>query len=1338
MSEKYRNNIRRSRRGNMPFAMIAVTLLILAGMYGIVVSGIERTQDNMRNMQDEMNSVGDAVNAAKGTMERGIGDIILSMGRDASTGSLEERYGTFDSRLEEWISFQFPMRASGAVITVTEHDIELGVGTLRVASDDVYGMDGVRPSCFRADGNVIMTITTSSGSTVKEVSITADGMSALPLLLESASLFEASITGPWSLVTELMSYQLTSLAQYRVMQGYGSASEYGEKGTNAIITKEDVDLAYRIALSVAETTYLRTGDLVNHDSVDVAELIAFRDGFIEMDLGAVLAQTLAGIADDLVISWLDYFLLIKVLNIIDAVVDTFKNVFNWLWKAATGSEAETAGGYLSATMSNYGIPESAYRYLLNGQKGTIDVPSVSRGDGDGMITVPAFTVTFGYPNVDVLNWKGWDGFMKRYRAEHNQIMDALIGTVNYIAAGLAGSYGLGVMKIKCDPHDGTDFITSVTDAVAAALDAQKENIEDSMERTVRSGRVIDTLYVTIYEQMVSGRDGLFGVTALKDTVRSSVRSHVSDHVKKEYGTPIDPSVTDSIVDEIMASDAVLNTINGYESLVGERMSLFEGVLNSIEKNTNSMFKDVIVVLIRYGLDSLSLFPLLKAKMVMLVHEMAEYISLDPLAGVYGLPGTDSFVLNGGDGTIVREFVSTECDVDLKIDITPPSKSRENVHYVGFREDREASYSSMFRIYVTADVRYRAESASSLMRILGSYDSAVTGTSHSEFDIAIAVMSGWALAGVTYTPSRTIIDDVVMVFMKLIEPLIEPLLELIRMAKSILHIMTNAMMRVAQYVSDLMMKLYDVIMGPLEKFGELVNDILGKIFDGIITTIVLTLGSQTFGVNLMGMRLEIVTDLAGEFMKGASTTKIKLTLPIFGVKLSASLDIKKDKSSKFSFTGNISAEAESWNLHVVIDPLMKVRKHLVEINGTFRGTDMHAVMPQAVQYDELEFRLSDIPGLGSILQNIPLPIPGVKGDIDAGFELKYNLPYVYGVVINEFEQNPSGEDRDNEWAELYNSTTSAVNLEGYMLMASSGTNKVYEIHDTVLGPGERTVVTFPGLFLNNTKESLVLYDPDGRVADATPIKADSKNDDFTWQRETDASAKWVFKKGTKGEDNGSRFVSGNPIRAAIAQCVMDAATKAFGEMGLKIVGPDGIALFLKRVIELTVENAINMIASCVVSASIFIEIAVRDVTGSAGSGIRFSLMLDKDIIKDGLTWAVGQITAMMNNIDNPTGMTPKQIISDDIYFQTMIFAQVTTPKILGSLGGHSGITAGVVVSCNITALCNLIGKPGGTWRVNIGLVLEDIQTKMVPPMIKTDPDKKTDLWLFRMTLERAKQ
>jgi uncharacterized membrane-anchored protein YhcB (DUF1043 family) len=1061
---------------------------------------------------------------------------------------------------------------------------------------------------------------------------------------------------------------------------------------------------------------------------------------MDIDLSAVFSQTLLSIADDILLGWMDYFMFSRILNLVDTVSDALRSAYNWLYKAFTGSEAETASGYISMTMSRAGIPESGYRYLLNGAFKTIDLPATERElaeIGDEILYMPGFSVNVAYPDVDVLAWSGWDGFMKKYYAERNQVRDMLMGTLKAIALGVSGTYGLGVVSVRCDPFDDMDMMTTMSNAIGEALDKQRASVENRMDETIRSQKIIDPMYVAIYDHMADNADSLFGTSAFEGRIRAAIRAHATEHITNGYGMPLDPYILDSMVDELMRSDGVVTAVEEYRRLAEERIGLFEGILNRVETNSNSLFKDLMVLIVRYGMDLFGLYPYVQYRMVGLVREMAGYVSLDYLSGIYELPDSDSFTLTDGRGSVVNERMSICSDVKLDVRVTPPTKGSENTHYVGFYEDRAASYSSLFRIDVTADIQYRAESASALMVMLGTYDAAVAGSSHSEFDIAFAVMSGWALTGVDYTPSRTVLDDAKMLFLRAIEPLLGPLYELKKMADAMLNVMTFMYMRAAQYVSDLMLKIYDLIMGPLERFGEMLNDLMGPVLGSIIPIINITLGSQTFGVDIYGMRLEIVTDLVGELSKGTSTTKLKLTIPVRSVTLSATLEIKKDKSSNFAFTGRISASSSTWNLDVAIDPMMRVRKSIVEINGTFHGMDIHAVIPQLVQYEELEFRLSDVPGVGDMLSNIPLPIPGTKGSLDAGIELKYNLPYQYGVVINEFELNPPGTDNDNEWVELYNSTLTSVNLDGYKITPFSNPKKVYEIKDVTLSPGGRTVITFPGQFLNNSKEMVILYDADGVEVDCTPMKTDSRNDDFTWQRETDASTKWVLKKQTKGTDNGGMLANGSPVRAAIMQCVVKAGQDAFKEMGSKIIGPDGVALFLKRMVELTIKYAIDMIANCVVSAAIFIELSIADMSGTGHAGIRFSLMLDKEIVKDGLNWAVGQILAMMNSIDNPTGMTARQIISDDIYFQTMVYAQVTAPRILGNVNGNVGVTAGVAIGCNITALCNLFGRSGGTWKVNAGIVLEDIPTYMVPPQLKADPDKKSDLWLFRMTLEKAK-
>ena len=148
--------------------------------------------------------------------------------------------------------------------------------------------------------------------------------------------------------------------------------------------------------------------------------------------------------------------------------------------------------------------------------------------------------------------------------------------------------------------------------------------------------------------------------------------------------------------------------------------------------------------------------------------------------------------------------------------------------------------------------------------------------------------------------------------------------------------------------------------------------------------------------------------------------------------------EKDLSSgkDYFITGEAAVKGDGWDVKVFLDPLMKTRDVLATISGEVRGTSFDICFPYVVQYKEAGVRLSDIEGIGTALSNIPLPAVGLKGSLDAGLDLKYNVPFKTGVVVNEFESNPPGADSGNEWVELYNSTASTVDISGYTLVAGS--------------------------------------------------------------------------------------------------------------------------------------------------------------------------------------------------------------------------------------------------------------------------------------------------------------
>jgi len=126
-----------------------------------------------------------------------------------------------------------------------------------------------------------------------------------------------------------------------------------------------------------------------------------------------------------------------------------------------------------------------------------------------------------------------------------------------------------------------------------------------------------------------------------------------------------------------------------------------------------------------------------------------------------------------------------------------------------------------------------------------------------------------------------------------------------------------------------------------------------------------------------------------------------------------------------------------------------------------------------------------------------------------------------IRINEFEQNPLGDDKGNEWVELYSSTQ--VDLEGWRLV--NGDDGSFPLNGTIDG---YLVITFSSLWLDNSDEKVILFDGNNNSVDDTPLLSDSRNDAFAWSL---CGSEWKFLNSSRGAENrcdggGSGGTGGN--------------------------------------------------------------------------------------------------------------------------------------------------------------------------------------------------------------------
>lgn len=255
----------------MPFAIIAVTLLILGSAYTIISAQTEKSVENTETISDELDIVGETIGNTECFVEKGLGEIIFSLSTSSTEGTIEQRTEKYDARAKEWMDFQFPLMDNGVRVELTSFSTELGTENLRLSDNDLT--KGSAPSYLIGTGEFEARYSCDSGTTIKNTEFSTDASCALPLVAEQGSIFRNSLQSDGSPLSQMISYQLTAVAQYRVMNGFGALDEYGSMGTMNIITEQDVRTAYNNALDLMELEYfhiLPEGFPEDTNTVDLA------------------------------------------------------------------------------------------------------------------------------------------------------------------------------------------------------------------------------------------------------------------------------------------------------------------------------------------------------------------------------------------------------------------------------------------------------------------------------------------------------------------------------------------------------------------------------------------------------------------------------------------------------------------------------------------------------------------------------------------------------------------------------------------------------------------------------------------------------------------------------------------------------------------------------------------------------------------------------------------------------------------------------------------------------------------------------------------------------------
>ena len=1263
--------------------------------------GVEEASKGIEALDSSLSDMASYINQE-------LGVVILDICKDESLGSLDDRASVFQYRSDRWLNDHFPMVSGGITAKLIDMDVTLSVESMEIIEegDDV---GGYTPAYLRGLGTVTVRASSGFGGTERDLNISTDGSYALPFACEQGSLFERMTEDGGISISQIMLYQLESLAQYRVLNGFGSKSQYGPNGTESIVTADDVRSAYINAVDIVRTICFRDpeGTAVRTD-LDASDLL---NPEIVIDRASFYGQCLMSVVDDIALKWFDYLCGNRAIERLDNKLAIQRLALDCLIGFFTGDDPLSAEGYIVRVMEDNGVPEDTYRFP---------------GSGTTEVSVNGLMFSVDNPVKDLFEQKWVRFFNIHYELDRCYIQNLLRGILNDAAQRLFDS-DFGKVIVRPDPYDDVTFMETVSESFLGLIEGCELAIDSAVLSVLESSTYTDPFYAAIADTVMGHADSMADI----DAFRGRIAEKLKELAGEEY-------------EILMESPEVALAVHQYLSKVHSDLYTIK-LLEDVEGSEPGILYDVLTDIAEFGLRASGLSDAVHQRMTVLMDEIVSNMAMNPYSGILDIPETEYFVLIDESGNSTRETINANICIDPVVS-RPTVLHHKCTHVTGFREELSAAYSTTFEVRVRDCIEYRIGTNSAFGNAMGvPLTSASSGIVNNDIVLEISVASGWALAGVHYTPTDTVLSDMAGILYDLLEPIMEPLRKVMEMVMQVVDKINSCIMEIARYVSDILTDLYESIMGPLQEISDWIDGYLSEVVGDAALSMYysLNLTEQAISFDYLGYTFSLQFNLAS-LMSNVKTLFIAtLSGPIAGLNLEASLTAKAKgelNANNVFVTGKATVSSDDWKVKMSMDPLMRSSKHLLTVSANVRGTDITAVLPDIEDYNELGVTLSRIPGVGQMLSNIPLPMLGVNIGLDAGLSIKYSAPMEKGLLINEFESNPRGNDEGKEWVELFNNSDSSIELDGYRLVASSDrSKKTMELSGTI-SPGEFLVIDTAFSMVNSsgklTKngEGLTLKDPDGVVVDKTTTHKDESDDGRTWQRMYDGSNDWEFKESTMGRSNGS-FVSNKLLSADAAKdIVWSSVQKSFDSVG-SITDIESLQQVIKLTVKNSVDGMIKRVSGCLVEASVFLKVDVLDPTSTASSGIRVALRCDSELVEDVLKYIAGKIEAIALSMKNPYKVDGVSMFTDNIDLEITFDTRIQYPGILARMvEDPPKVDLGITFRTNISALTRILGKNIGTPGIECGIRIIDCPLEIIPSKLSAKRGMDHDLWLFRLNVE----
>ena len=1452
----------RDTSAQVSFSVIATVLLL-----STVVAGAYLAKRELDELSDEQRS------RLLDEMRASVADIVLELslcaaaraqrvvsGWDEFPVNNTEVSKAFSDSMKEYIASSFPRLSA-----TFEHDVSNWTGGLHFiemntvsltssddldnstvelegaemeyaetppAGDEVLAQTSVTPY-YLAVGNFTVVVTNGVDVVSSVESFDRAVVSALPFVESQLRAFETAAFGEVSDLGKLVSCMLTTLAQLRVLEGYGSPMYCDGKDTSEILSPEDVYRAVQVALLLEQARLFRDVDEDYAEQVasvceggelglkalfgdvpryaDSAELFLWFLGRTDpaIEPRTLIFNAINGVADQLVVKVMEYLGWLGVLDAVDGALRTVADSVDSLIAYLTGEDKrqKAVAEWIRNTMRSAYVKEDVYSGLFSLPADCwafVPERTYFVEDASGAlhpVWVGNYSAPIDLPTYDLLESEAWGELYDEFKSHQQTARDLVYDGIRRLAYDVATLTSYEMESFVIDPFDGEDLFSTLAAASGAVrLVAEEERLSEAVQDLPMFSSQYE-MATAVSEFAWSSVPTLFGpgfqeaaFTDLAATLLADARhSFIPDLI-----VPVEQQLADIVRSDIEnditwgAAAGVLDAVTYAERFY---LRIFVSALNQSVTVMDDGFAGPIVdglaTLLVEGSDSYP--PLARLAEEALAASARALLAQRSFSGqkhlVYLDLGGEFDFWEGNltsaheDGSVLTEEVEVviaggmdplvvvpiqegaedrglgnliPCD-EMLIQVRAPwefDRDRSdypNTHLTSVVSASAAPYSTQWMVAVRGqlDITFDADSTA----LVTAYSDDQASSSRSigiDLCLPVVVHSPSPLSGVEYNPTNTILSDAVAAARAFCDIVWDKLEPVVCWAKRGFERVLWFLQDFFDVVNAFAARLVKCLATGLQSLVETLQEYITKFADSVLGKAVKLLidmtGTIEVQISLYGFTITIQTNLPDLLFKDArDLLRIMVHTRLLGPGLTFGVRVAKLSDGRYDLIVNGTLVTEDFTAEVVVDPLMQVKRRLVEMHLIAKTWRLDLCIPEVEPYDVAGVSTSDLPGVGAMLSNIPLPLLGLSASVELGMKVKYSPPFPTDVVVNEFEANPAGDDSGKEWVELYNPLSHSVDLTGWAVETTHGGTCSMRLEGAI-APGGYVVFFFPDTSIDNGQagepfndgDSLVLVDAGGQVVDVTPVLSDTANDGRTHQRNWDGGPKWYLRPGTMADSNGV------PVFLAtadyIAKALFEAVREAFEETKTAEVTAsiEFLQLLGKRIIDNFVDNLLDIVKEVVHEVVFYIEVTLEGASGVAGGGFRVSFVIKGEAIAELLKWLVKSLATYLVNLgrmSNPVAYPP----SPDGFFANMhlrleVFFSVGMPRMLKALGGRVDeslrVSATASVAPNMPAIGKLFGRDWGTWAVDFGLCIEGIPREVVGSMMLKASGDLVDVWLVR--------